>query len=209
MSVNRVLIVDDHQMLADMMKNYFDTFEGFECIGTVNNGKELIDKLKSDSNIDIVILDFSMPVIDGITALKLIKEFEHKAKFLIVSSSTNPIRIQKALNLGAMGFVNKSEKVSLIYDALLSIMQNKMYFSKMGNDTLAKLVNSDTGVEYLTSREQEILELLIQGLDNEAIGEILFLSTRTIQKHKQNIFSKLEVTSKTELFKKVKDLGWE
>lgn len=209
MSIKKVLLVDDHQMLADMLKQYFETFEGFECVGSVNNGGELIEKLQSNSGIDIVILDFSMPVLDGINTLKKINELDLKVKVLVVSSTTNPIRIQKALNLGAMGFVNKSEKVSLIYDALQSIAQDKIYLSKMGNEAISKLVDSDTGVEYLTTREQEVLELIIEGLDYDAIGNQLFLSPRTVQKHKENILSKFEVSNKTELYKKIKDLGWE
>lgn len=209
MSVKNVLIVDDHQMLADMLKQYCNTFDGFECIGIVNNGSELINELKSNTAIDIVILDFSMPVVDGINALKIIKELDLKVKVLIVSSTTNPIRIQRALNLGAMGFVNKSEKVSVIYEALQSINQDEIFLSKMGNEAISKLVNSETGVEYLTAREQDILELMIAGMDYTDIGEQLFLSTRTIQKHKDSIFSKLEVKSKTELYKKIKELGWE
>ncbi|GEM_PF-3201129 len=209
MSELKVLIADDHQMLAEMLAQNFDSFEGFECIGTVNNGKELIEKLKVNSAIDIVILDFSMPVIDGLTALKLLQELKHKAKVLVVSSTTNPIRIQKALNLGAMGFVNKSERISVIFEALQTIVKDKVFLSKFGNESIAKLFNVDTGVEYLTSREQEVLELIIEGFDYDKIGNLLFLSPRTIQKHKEKIFTKFEVKNKTELYKKVKELGWE
>lgn len=209
MKTYNVLIVDDHQMLAEMLMENFESFDGFNCVGYVNNGQELIDRLKIDSKIDFVVLDFSMPIIDGLTALSMLKDLNHKAQVLVVSSITSPFKIQKALSLGAMGFVNKSEKKNLIFEALQSIANEEIYISKLGKEAIAKLTNSETGLEYLTLREQEITELILEGLNAESIGIKLHLSQRTIEKHKENIFSKMEVSNKTELYKKIKDLGWD
>lgn len=209
MKTYNLLIVDDHQMLAEMLMENLKSLDGFNCVGYVNNGQELLDKLQEDKSINFVILDFSMPIIDGLTALSKLKEMNHNVQVLIVSSLTNPFKIQKALSLGAMGFVNKSERKDIVFEALQSISNEKIYVSKMGRESLAKLVNPDSGGEYLTLREQEITELILEGFSSELIGTKLFLSSRTVEKHKEHIFSKLEVTSKTELYKKIKELGWD
>ena len=193
--VTKILIVDDHTMIRDAMKNYFIDDDDIEIVAEAINGKDALDKIKENS-LDLVLTDISMPVIDGHELVKLVKEQFEGLKIMALTMINETQQIKQMLNLGVDGYVLKNCDRAELKAGILQVMHGESYYSPHVMhkimEGLANRTNSDrTVVEMpLSSREKEVLHLIMKECSNSEIANELFISVRTVDAHKRNLLEK-------------------
>lgn len=190
----KVLICDDHQIIADGLKSLVNSIEGFEVATTANNGKEVLEILKVLS-VDIILMDIDMPVMNGLDATALIKKDYNNIKVVILSVHSEKGMIKNLIELGVDGYLLKNCSRDELESAIRHVWNGGEYFSSgvtqsllKKDDELLKDLNID-----ITKREIEILKLIASGLTNKEIGKKLFISHRTVDTHRTNLMRKLDV----------------
>lgn len=203
--MTRVLIADDHALFRQGLRSLLETMEQVEVVGEAENGQEVIEMAGSLCP-DIILMDIGMPGYDGLEATSRIKARYPQIKILIISMHADHPFVRQALKAGASGYLFKGAPFHDLKAALESIMQDVPYLSSnlLGPvlDDYVKLTPSDElQVKYnqLTKREKEIFELLVQGLGRQMIAECLFISAKTVDRHKSNLKAKLGITSDLDL----------
>ncbi len=193
--VIKVLVVDDHRIVLDGLCALLDGAEGFRCIGTSENGKEALDRLKL-TPADVVLMDLDMPVMDGMEATVRIKRTMPDMKVLSLTQHNERAMVQRLMDCGSDGYVLKSIDRDELLDAIRKVFSGKKYFSEEVTRKLAErevhTAASGASAE-LTDRETEILRLICEGLSSKQIGEKIFISPRTVDTHRTNIMAKLDI----------------
>jgi two-component system response regulator NreC len=197
----KILIADDHPLIAEGIKNTFENHVEFQVLAIVNNGKEAISFLE-ENKVDIALLDINMPIMDGIECAKIITSEFKDVKVAMLSMYQEKSLIQKLIEIGAKGYMLKTIPSDELLMAIKSIYEGKEYFNSDVTKALLKEDNSPTLHQYskkspllkeLTVREMEVIKYISQGLTNIQIGEKLFISPRTVDTHRTNIMRKLDV----------------
>jgi DNA-binding NarL/FixJ family response regulator len=184
----KVIIADDHSLFRQGLKLILMELDDIDVIADVPNGKELVE-IAGILEPDLVIMDINMPFLNGIEASKILARDYPEIKILVVSMYGDEQYYNSVIENGVKGFILKDADNSELKTAIRDILNGKTYFSQ---ELLLRLIRSkQTPANInLTSREQEILELICQGLGTAEISAKLFLSDRTIENHKANLFSK-------------------
>jgi DNA-binding NarL/FixJ family response regulator len=184
----RVIIADDHSLFRQGLKLILMELDDIEVIADVPNGKELVE-IVGILEPDLIIMDINMPLLNGIEASKILAKDHPEIKILVVSMYGDEQYYNSVIENGVKGFILKDADNSELKSAVRDILNGKTYFSQ---ELLLRLIRSkQTPANInLTSREQEILELICQGLGTAEISARLFLSDRTIENHKANLFAK-------------------
>lgn len=184
----RVIIADDHSLFRQGLKLILMELNDIEVIADVPNGKELVE-IAGILEPDLVIMDINMPFLNGIEASKILARDYPEIKILVVSMYGDEQYYNSVIENGVKGFILKDADNSELKTAVRDILNGKTYFSQ---ELLLRLIRSkQTPANInLTNREQEILELICQGLGTAEISAKLFLSDRTIENHKANLFAK-------------------
>jgi two-component system response regulator NreC len=177
-------------------------------IGDANNGIEAMEKVRT-CNPDIVLLDITMPKLNGIDTLKQIMKASKKTNVIILTMHANDQYIHEALASGANGYVLKESASEDLIAAIRAVARGEAYLSPTISKKLIthyikdgkKAVNGDSKYESLTQREKEILKMVSQELTTRQIAKVLFLSIRTVENHRNNIMKKLDIHSKAGLIK--------
>ena len=184
----RVIIADDHSLFRQGLKLILTELNNIEVIADVPNGKELLE-IAGILEPDLIIMDINMPFLNGIEASKILARDHPEIKILVVSMYGDEQYYNSVIENGVKGFVLKDADNSELKTAVRDILNGKTYFSQ---ELLLRLIrNKQTPANInLTSREHEILELICQGLGTAEISAKLFLSDRTIENHKANLFAK-------------------
>jgi DNA-binding NarL/FixJ family response regulator len=184
----RVIIADDHSLFRQGLKLILMELNDIEVIADVPNGKELVE-IAGILETDLVIMDINMPFLNGIEASKILARDHPEIKILVVSMYGDEQYYNSVIENGVKGFILKDADNSELKTAVRDILNGKTYFSQ---ELLLRLIRSkQTPANInLTSREQEILELICQGFGTAEISAKLFLSDRTIENHKANLFAK-------------------
>ncbi|MCR9252025.1 MAG: response regulator transcription factor [bacterium] len=194
-SPTTILLVDDHPMIRDALKLYFNDINEVEVKGEANNGSEALEKLESES-FDLVITDVNMPEMNGVEFMQALKEKYADQNVLVVSMINEAAQIKKMISLGANGYVLKNSPKDEILTAIKSIVGGENYFGKevysliMENISGKKPKQRLTLEIPLTKREKEILKLVMEEFTNQEISEKLFISVRTVEAHKRNLLEK-------------------
>lgn len=188
----RVLIVDDHPMVAEGISAILETYEDIEVVGTLANGREAIDEAER-LDPDVILLDLNMPQVNGLAATEIILERRPDTRILILSMHDSPEYISSALNHGAMGYLLKDVSTEEVKRAIDVVMSGQRYLCQ-GASISIKPASPD-GREALTSREQTILLELAQGKSNKDVAQALDISVRTVETHRKNIKRKLGISS--------------
>jgi DNA-binding NarL/FixJ family response regulator len=192
----KIIIADDHETVRDGLKTFLTEDNGFRLLAEAKNGEEAIS-LTLELRPDVVIMDITMPMYNGLEALEQILYINKSIKVLMFSMHSNPQYITEAYQKGAYGFLLKDTDKEEIIFALHKIAVGEKYFgSSVANtilDNLEKAQAKSKMLDMLTKRELEVLKLLKTGLNNDQIAGKLFLSKRTIDTHKANIKSKLDL----------------
>ncbi len=192
MSAVRVMIVDDHAMVAEGIEAILETYEDIEVVGTLSNGREAVDRVE-DLKPDVVLLDLNMPGVTGLTATEMILERQPDMRILILSMHDSPEYISTALSHGARGYILKDVPTEEIKTAIDSVMAGEKYMCTGAHASLQPRGSNER--EPLTSREQTILLKLAQGKSNRELAEELEISVHTVETHRRNIKRKLGISS--------------
>ena len=188
----RVLIVDDHPMVAQGIQSVLEDHDGLEVVGMLGNGRAVIEQL-DDLDPDVILMDLNMPDMGGLTATELVLEKRPGTRVLILSMHDSPEYISSALSHGAMGYVLKDVPTHEIADAIGAVMRGERYLCTGAEGAIAPKTADVPGA--LTGREQTILLQLAQGLSNKEVAIALDISVRTVETHRKNIKRKLGISS--------------
>jgi DNA-binding NarL/FixJ family response regulator len=206
MKIYKIILADDHAMLREGIKKIIDDADGLEVIGEASDGLMLLNLLKRAVP-DMVILDVAMPKLRGIEAAQEIHKKFPDVAILFLSMHKNREYLQKALAVGARGYVVKEDSGSELVHAVQTIRKGGSYLSPMmmkelSDDPLGILSDRERlSEDPLTSREREILQLIADGKTSKEIAQLLFISIHTVHNHRKNIKHKLDIRKNTDLVK--------
>ncbi|WP_209503641.1 MULTISPECIES: response regulator transcription factor [unclassified Ruegeria] len=188
----RVLIVDDHPMVAEGIQSILESYDDIEVVGTLGSGQAAVDHAVGLSP-DVILMDLNMPGLGGLSATEIILERLPDTCILILSMHDSPEYISTALSHGAKGYVLKDVPTEEIKQAIDAVMRGEQYLCTGASGSL-KPKGGDAR-EALTGREQTILLELAQGKSNKEVAQKLDISVRTVETHRKNIKRKLGISS--------------
>jgi DNA-binding NarL/FixJ family response regulator len=205
MKAYRVMLADDHALFRSGIKRILEEIPGVEVVGEAADGLQLL-ALLNESTPDLVILDISMPKLRGLEVIQAIKTKYPQVQVLMLTMHKNAEYLSYALGAGAAGFLLKEDADPELLEALATIRRGKTYLSPAISQVVPELLRrglhpDGTPQEVLTHREREILKLLSDGKSSKEIGDMLFISLRTVQNHRANIMRKLKVRRIADLIK--------
>ncbi|WKD86781.1 Response regulator UvrY [Polaribacter huanghezhanensis] len=198
----KILLVDDHKLLRDGLRNIIEQKANMHVIGEASNGREAIQKC-SKLLPNVVIMDVAMAGLNGIEAASQIHKNHPDIKIIGASMHSGRQFIQSMFKAGALGYLLKDGDSEELIAAIITVMQNRKYLSKDINQEIIASLNKSENLEkkQLSFREKEVLQLIAEGNSSKEIGEILFLSSKTIDVHRNNIMKKIDVYTISELTK--------
>lgn len=194
-----ILLVDDHAILMDGVKSLLEK-EGKPVAFQANNAEEALTIIKSN-DIDMMITDFSMPGMDGLALIHTIKRFSTKVKIIVLSMHDEIHLVREILKAGVNGYVLKKDTQRELLQAVREVEEGKVFLSNDINKLLITNLNSPDEGRLLTDREREIVKLIAKEYTNKQIAEELFISERTVETHRKNIFKKTGTNSLVGLIK--------
>ena len=201
-----IVLADDHVIFRQGIKGLIYKKPGLKVIGEVSDGKELLNLLKK-LNPDMVILDISIPEINGIDVAYKIKELYPDIKVLILTMHKNKEYLYHSFSAGVQGYLLKEDSDIELFSAIDTIRDGTIYIThlmlKEIAEDLSKLYNGKDRQlsDLLTSREKEILRLIAQGKSNKEISELLFISIRTVENHRASMMKKLKLKKTVDLIR--------
>ena len=203
-----IVLADDHLMFRQGLKRILEERSDLEVVGEVDCGLELL-KLLERLVPDLIILDISMPNLRGLEAIHEIKMDHPKVKILVLTMHKDKEYLHQALTAGAEGYLLKEDADTELFSAIDRVQQGKIYVSPKLSEGLTedwiKITRGDHTVslepEQLTTREREVLKLIAEGKSSKEIGDVLFISARTVERHRANIMEKLNLKNIADLIK--------
>ena len=209
----RIAIVDDNVFLQKAVAEKLSFFDDFDIKFTAYDGKNCIEKLDKNHNIDLILMDIEMPNMNGIEATQIIKNKYPQIKIIMLTVFDNDQNIFNAIKAGADGYLLKEVNPKDLHQGILETINGGATMTPSIALKTLKLFRNPISFETkineeeikLTTREVEVLEQLSKGLKYDAIAENLFLSSGTIRKHVENIYAKLQVHNKLEAIQKAKN----
>jgi DNA-binding NarL/FixJ family response regulator len=201
---HRILIVDDHTLFRAGVRALLSADEGIEVVGEADNGRDAIRAVGQLAP-HLVLMDLTMPSMNGMEAMTEIKQRHPDVRVLVMTLHKTEDYIHAALRAGADGYILKDATQDEFHVAVHSILRGKTYLSM---DVSAKVVSGylgggtasgATAYDTLTHREREVLKLVAEGKSNRFIAEFLNLSIKTVEKHRSNLMSKLDLHNASEL----------
>ena len=201
--VTRILIADDHAIVRSGLKKVLDAKADLEVVAEAEDGAEAVEKALSE-DVDLAILDVSMPRMTGIQAVAELHKRKPELKTLMLSMHDSEQFLFEALKAGASGYVLKSAADTDIVDAARAAMRGDSYLYPSAVTTLVRdyVERGGRGEEQfdvLTPRELEVLKLIAEAHTSKEIAEALFISIKTVDRHRQNILDKLGMRDRVEL----------
>jgi DNA-binding NarL/FixJ family response regulator len=205
----KILLADDHVMFRQGVKRIIEGMEGVKVVGEASDGLELL-RLLREINPHLVIMDISMPNLRGLEATREIKAFDAEVKILILTMHKDREYLYHALTAGAEGYLLKEDADQELISAIETLRQGGTFISPLLSAQMADIFVDKfrpggelrtAPEELLTVREREIVKLIAEGKSSKEIGELLFISSRTVQHHRANIMRKLNLKKTADLVK--------
>lgn len=190
----KVLIADDHEILRFGISTFLSSAENIEVVGEASSGEECIELFK-EKKPDLCVLDISMPGMNGIETTKAIREIDPDVKVLILSMHIDKAILDQVLEAGINGYLLKDTEKTELLHGIESIAKGQQVFS----DPIQKLITKSylnggrTPHDSITSRELEVLQLIVEGYSSKLIADKLNISPRTVDTHRGNIMQKLNI----------------
>lgn len=209
----KILIADDHAMIRAGIKALLSKNKDLVVQGEASSGTEAVAMYKS-IHPDLLIMDISMPDLNGMDAAKQILDEDHQAKIIILSMFDDEDYISRCMENGVRGYVVKNETGNELENAINAVLNGQNYFSHQVQKVIFKKYSSHVIKKKqqelevkLTSREIEIVKLISEGLTSQQMADRLVISPRTVETHRANLMKKTGVKNAIELVKKVEKLG--
>ncbi|MCL7762240.1 response regulator transcription factor [Polaribacter sp. Z014] len=198
----KIILVDDHKLLRDGLRNIIEQRSNMHIIGEASDGREAI-KICSKLLPNVIVMDVAMPGLNGIEATKQIHKNNPDIKIIGLSMHSSKQFIQSMFKAGAFGYLLKDGDADELIIAINTVMQSKKYLSKDINQEFLSVLKEKKAIEkaQLSSREKEVLQLISEGNSSKKIGDILFLSPKTVDVHRNNIMKKIDLYTIPELTK--------
>lgn len=193
----KIAIADDHQMFIDGIKSLLKGNKNMLVSVEATNGEQLLSLLKEQQT-EVILMDVNMPVMDGIEATKQVKKLFPEIKVIMLTMFSSKDYIEKLLRVGANGYVLKNTGKEELTTAIEKVMQGESYFSKEVTERImeglqGKKAENNPHMVELTEREKDVLRLIAQELTSHEIADKLFISFHTVETHRKNLISKLQV----------------
>lgn len=196
----KILLVDDHTILLDGVKSLLAQEDDLQVVGQAGSAEAALEFLKKQ-DVDLIITDYSMPGMDGLSLLNTVKRIAPNTKIILLSMHDEVHLVKEILKAGVNGYVLKKDTHKELLSAIHDVKNGKVYLSSDVNKLLIINLNNPDEGKLLTDREREILKLIAKEYTNKDIAEELFISERTVETHRKNIFKKTGTNSLVGLIK--------
>lgn len=194
-----VFLAEDHRMVREGFRLLIETQSDIKVIGEAGNGREAV-RQATKLNPDVVLMDIEMPELNGIEATRQISETSPSTKVIILSMYSTPQHISRAFKAGARGYILKESAGDDVIKAIQTVHSGKIFMcSEISEVVVSQYIKDnrtgelDDPLARLSSREREILQLLVEGKSNTKIAELLFLSPKTIETYRSHLMQKLGI----------------
>ncbi len=195
-----VVLADDHRIVREGLRALLERNEDIKVVGEAADGREAV-KLASSLKPDVVIMDISMPMLNGIEATQQVLEASPSSKVVILSMYSTSEHIFRSFKAGAQGYLLKESAGSDVVNAVRAVREGKRYLTERITETILddfihqrSLRESDSPVSLLSKRERHILQLVVEGKSSSEIGKQLFLSPKTVETYRSRIMHKLSIS---------------
>jgi DNA-binding NarL/FixJ family response regulator len=188
----RIALADDHQLFRNGLKILLGSFSEFEVVAEASNGNELLRAMETSPS-DIVLMDISMPEMDGVEATGILSRQLPGTRVIALSMYGEEEYYYRMIDAGAKGFILKDSDITDVHDAIIAVYKGGNYFSQeLLYHVINRIKNREQEVKSssLSKREKEILLKICEGLSNHEIADSLFISKRTVDKHRANLLAK-------------------
>lgn len=202
----RILLVDDHTILRDGIRSFLEDEEDIQVIGEAEDGHTAV-RMACELQPDIILLDIALPRLNGLEVTRQIRRDCPRVKVLILTMHENEEYIRQALANGAMGYILKDAAARDLLGAIRSVHRGEAILSPAITRLIIEDylrwgdINTSEPGDNLSPREREILQLIAEGYSNKQIAEILTISIKTVQAHRSNLMSKLDLHDRSDLIK--------
>ncbi len=204
----RVMIVDDHPLFREGLKAIVGEADGFSVVAEAGNGNEALD-LALEHRPEIMLMDISMPNKSGIQIITELKSRLPDTRYIIISMHSEADYIVEAFRAGANGYMIKKSAGTQLLEGLKSVASGGMFLdSALSGEIMQRLVNmshddeeAEDPIAKLTTRERQVLRLVVEGCSTREVAEALFISPKTVENHRANMMRKLGFTSTVELLR--------
>ncbi len=211
----RIILADDHVMFRQGLKRILEGRSDLEVVGEVNCGLELL-KLLERLVPDLIILDISMPNLRGLEAIHEIKMSHPEVRILVLTMHKDQEYLHQAITAGAEGYLLKEDADAELFSAIDRVRRGRIYVSpKLSEGVTEDWVKMSRGdhkpsfePEKLTTREREVVKLIAEGKSSKEVGDLLFISVRTVEHHRANIMEKLNLKNTADLVKYAVQKGY-
>jgi DNA-binding NarL/FixJ family response regulator len=198
----RILIADDHDVVRSGVRAILEGQTGWEVVGEAEDGKAAIDQALT-THPDVIVLDYSLPVLNGIEVTRQIRTRVPATEVLIFTMHDTATLVREVLEAGAKGFLLKSDAKKFLIAAVESLAAHKPFFTgKVSEALLASyLASGRTADTLLTAREKSVVQLIAEGQTNKKIADVLSISLKTVETHRATAMRKLNVDSTAALIR--------
>ncbi|ABR49280.1 two component transcriptional regulator, LuxR family [Alkaliphilus metalliredigens QYMF] len=200
----KILLVDDHSLMRQGLKQIIELEKDMEVIGQAGDGEEALEKVKQVCP-DVILLDINMPKLNGIQVLRRLKDMDKTTKVIMLTFHEDREYLFETINLGANGYVLKDAESDSLIKAIRDVAMGESYIHPSLASQLVKEFNrrddhhdKEPREGKLTKREYEVLTLIAEGQNNKEIASNLFISEKTVKNHVSNIFKKIHVNDRTQ-----------
>jgi DNA-binding NarL/FixJ family response regulator len=200
----RILLVDDHEIIRKGLKSILEARKDWEIVGEATTGREAVKKVE-ELKPDVVVLDISMPELNGLEAVRQIVRIAPRTEVLVLTMHESEDLVREVLEAGARGYLLKSDAARQLISAIETLRFHRPYLTSKVNEVVltgylgGKPLKGETSGGRLTPREREIVQLLAEGLTNKEVATTLHISVKTAETHRTNIMRKLDLHSVSEL----------
>lgn len=202
----RIVIADDHNLVRAGIRTLIEKADDIEVVGEATNGREAV-ALAKDLHPDVLLMDINMPQLNGVQATSKIQELELNTQVVILSMHAEESLVRQALQNGAKSYVLKGAIIEDLLMAIRAANRGASYLSPLVSDSvLPEIVSMSSETEEtprpkLTTREHEVLQLVGQGHTNNDIAKMMYISVKTVERHRANLMSKLQARNLVELIR--------
>jgi DNA-binding NarL/FixJ family response regulator len=194
----KVIIVDDHLLFSQSLKLLIDSFKDFEVISSFENGKIFVNHLQENQNLDVdlILLDVNMPVLDGLSTMKWIKENKPNLKVIALSVNDEEDIIIKMITNGAKGYLLKDTSPDIFKEAMICVTEKEFYFTELVSGILVKKAKDDSKKVSLKEKEITFIKHACTEKTYKEIASEMCLSPKTIDGYRECLFDKLEIKTR-------------
>ena len=199
----KIIVADDHKLFRDGIQALLSMHDDFQVMPGVGTGRALLQQMEGDDKPHVVLLDLTMPEMDGFEVLEASRNQHADIRFIALSMHDDGQYISKCVRLGADGYLLKNADEEELVKAIHTVAAGKKYFNREITELMIQnLALEGATFKSLSDRETEVLRHVSEGKTTKQIAELLYVSTRTVETHRNNMMKKLDVQNTAELIKK-------